>query len=165
MVNRMNSVEPWRQPSWIEQTQRILDSFEKYLGRPLLERTGQPDEEARRLFEAPFIVVSHGTQADPIFNYGNRAALDLWEMTLEEWVILPSRLSAEPIVREDRAELLARALEKGYAADYRGIRVSKTGKRFLMEDAIIWNLVDGSGVRRGQAATFAKWTPLEPRPA
>lgn len=160
MAEMMTEIDPRRKSDWIEQTQLILRSFENYLGRPLLARTGDRAQDARQLYEAPFVVVSHGTQADPIFNYGNRVALDLWEMTIEEWIVLPSRLSAEPMVREDRAELLARALQKGYAADYRGIRVSKTGQRFLIEDAIIWNLVDEQGVRRGQAATFAKWTRL-----
>ena len=39
------------------------------------------------------------------------------------------------------------------------IRVSQA-RRFLIERAIVWNLTDTDGTLRGQAATFAEWTPL-----
>ena len=45
--------------------------------------------------------------------------------------------------------------------DYSGIRISKTGRRFRIEQAIVWNLTDGVGNQLGQAATFDRWTPLE----
>jgi hypothetical protein len=32
-------------------------------------------------FEAPIAVMSHGTAKEPIFNYANRTALNLFEMT------------------------------------------------------------------------------------
>jgi len=32
------------------------------------------------MFEAPFVLISHGTEDDPILNYGNRVALWLWQM-------------------------------------------------------------------------------------
>jgi hypothetical protein len=38
--------------------------------------------------------------------------------------------------------------------------VTSTGRRFLVENAIIWNVVDAGGQRVGQAATFAHWTWL-----
>jgi len=50
------------------------------------------------------------------------------------------------------------AEKQGYYSGYRGIRISSTGKRFLVEDATVWNVVDGQGIRVGQAATFARWT-------
>ena len=73
----------------------------------------------------------------------------------------PSRLTAGPVHRDERARLLARTLRDGYVDDYAGIRVSSTGRRFRIEQAIVWNLVDAAGVHRGQAATFDRWTPLE----
>ena len=61
------------------QVQLLLDSFARLLGRELIARAGTAAEQAERLFQAPFVVVSHGTEADPILNYGNAAALALWE--------------------------------------------------------------------------------------
>lgn len=130
------------------------------MGRDLFPRTGSPEEQAQALFAAPFVVVSHGTETDPILNYGNRAALALWEMSWAQLTGTPSRLTAEPMNRDERARMLAVAEAQGYFSGYRGIRVSSTGKRFLIEDATVWTVVDGRGIRVGQAATFARWTPV-----
>ena len=35
--------------------------------------------------------------------------------------------------------------------------VSKTGRRFLIENATVWNLLDEAGAPYGQAATFSGW--------
>ncbi len=139
----------------------LLDSFARHLGRELVARMGTDAEQAERLFRAPFVVVSHGTEADPVLNYGNAAAIALWEMTWEELTRTPSRLTAEPVHRDERASLLARTQEQGYVDDYSGVRISKSGKRFRIEQAIVWNLADATGAPCGQAATFDHWTPLE----
>lgn len=148
----------WAQPHMMAWSQCLLDSFHRWTGRELLPRDGSPEDQARALFRAPFVVVSHGREADPVLNYGNRAALDLWEMTWEQLTRTPSRLTAEPMNREERARMLAVAAAQGYFAGYRGVRISATGKRFLVEDATVWNVVDASGLLIGQAATFARWT-------
>jgi hypothetical protein len=148
---------PWHDPAWIEHAQILLNSFRHWLGRELISREGDAIEQSRRLFEAPFVVVSHGIQADPILNYGNRQALELWEMDLETLLTTPSRLTAEPMHRDERAQMMERATRDGYVDDYRGIRISKTGRRFRIDQAIVWNLINSSGQLAGQAATFAEW--------
>jgi len=153
----------WSRPEWLAQARLLLDSFARLLGRPLVPHGAGPEETARRLFEAPFVVVSHGTEADPILNYGNAAALALWEMTPGRFTRTPSRLTAEPLHRDERARLLARTLRDGYVDDYSGVRISSTGRRFRIERAIVWNLADDAGHHRGQAATFAAWTALPAR--
>ena len=157
------SVRPaatWMHRDQIEHVQRLLDSFSRWVGRDLIPREGSPADQARRLFEAPCIVVSHGTEPDPVLNYGNAAALALWEMDLASFVRTPSRLTAEPMHRDERARLLERTRRDGYVDDYQGIRISRSGRRFRIERAIVWNLVDAAGGHRGQAATFDSWTPL-----
>jgi hypothetical protein len=151
---------PWLQRGWVQHTQNMLNSFRKYVGRELIERTGDPEDEAKRLFEVPFVVVSHGTQDDPILNYGNQTALVLWETDIATLTSMPSRLTAEPMHRDERAQMMSRALRDGYVDDYRGVRISSSGKRFLIEQAIVWNLVADTGQRVGQAATFSNWKPL-----
>ena len=110
-----------------------------------------------QLFEAPFVVVSHGVQADPILNYGNAAALKLWEMSWEELIQTPSRLTAEPVSQDERARLLAQVAQNGFIDDYQGVRISKSGRRFRIEKAIVWNLIDEAGRYAGQAAMFENW--------
>ncbi|NJK47148.1 MEKHLA domain-containing protein [Candidatus Gracilibacteria bacterium] len=154
------SEEIWQQTKIIFWSQILLESYEKLLKQPLLERKGTPSEQAKSLFFAPFVVVSHGTELDPILNYGNQIALNLWEMSWEDLIQTPSRLTAEPVNRQEREQLLARARQQGFVDDYRGIRISKTQKRFLIEDAIVWNLTGDRGEPCGQAATFSHWSFL-----
>lgn len=152
---------PWQQPDWITRTQIILDSFSKLLRRELIDRTGTAAEQSQRLFEADFVVVAHNTADDPILNYANQAALDLWETNLETLLSMASRKTAEPVHRDERAELLRRVTEDGFIDDYQGIRISATGKRFRIHQAIVWNLTDPEGNHAGQAATFSEWEMLE----
>lgn len=148
--------EVYQTPDWIRRTQVVLDSYRKWLGKELVPRDGDVQTQAERLFEADFVVVAHGTEEDPILNYGNRTALKLWEMDLERFLQTPSRLTAEPMHRDERAELLEQTRRQGYCADYRGIRISARGRRFRIHRATVWNLVEG-GKPAGQAATFAEW--------
>ena len=53
--------------------------------------------------------------------------------------------------------MLERAATKGYIDNYQGVRISTTGRRFAIAQAIIWNLTDELGQPCGQAATFADW--------
>ena len=145
---------------WISQTQLILASYRRLLGRDLLTRGGDPEDEAERLFEAPFVALSHGTEADPVLNSANRVALALWEMTPDILVTTPSRLTAEPMQRSQRQRFLEQTAQQGFMTGYEGVRISTTGKRFLIQDATIWNLTGDDGRPSGQAATFAKWSFL-----
>jgi hypothetical protein len=114
----------------------------------------------KALFYANFAVVSHGTEDDPVFNFANQMALTLFELTWDEFTMLPSRQSAEPINQEERQVLLERVTNYGYIDNYSGVRISSSGRKFLIEDAVVWNLVDHLGSYHGQAAVFDKWSYL-----
>ncbi len=154
-------MQPWQEDNWIEQSQILLNSYRQFLGEELISRDGSDEDQSRALFETPFVVVSHGTQDDPILNYGNQVALNLWEMDIETLLQTPSRMTAEPVHRDERARLLERTSRDGFVDDYRGIRIASTGRRFLIEKAIVWNLVNDNGDRVGQAATFSDWVFLD----
>ena len=147
----------WKDAARVSWGQLLLESHRRWLGRDLLARTGDPTKEAEALFDAPFVIVSHGAESDPILNYGNRTALRLWETTWDAFCRIPSRLTAEPVNQVERQRMLEQALAKGYIDDYRGVRISTTGRRFLVEEALVWNVVDPTGRRVGQAATFSRW--------
>lgn len=138
----------------------LARSFKHWTGRDLLPGAGPGRELAEKLFAAPFVQVSHGTEADPILNYGNRAALALWEMTWEELTRTPSRLTAEAPNREERARLLDAVTRNGFIDNYSGVRISKSGRRFRIDRAIVWNLLDAAGRPCGQAAMFDRWVFL-----
>lgn len=138
----------------------LISTYRRLTGKDLVEKGLSGVEMFRALYDAPYAVVSHGIEGDPVFNYGNRTALRLFEMTWPEFIALPSRKSAEPENRDERERLLARVTRDGFIDDYRGIRISSTGLRFWIEDATVWNLIDAEGVYYGQAAVFERWTAL-----
>ena len=138
----------------------IIDSHRRLLGHALLASHGNPNQIARELYEAPFVVLAHDTASDPVFFYANRRAQQLFEMSWEQMIALPSRHSTEPLAQSERQRLLDRVARHGFIDDYTGVRVSRTGKRFLIERATVWNLIDQTGTVMGQAAAFDHWTPL-----
>lgn len=143
-----------------EHAELLITSYRRLTGRELVAQKGSREEIARMLYEAPYGVVSHGTGDDPVFNYGNRTALALFELSWRNFVALPSRESAEAVNWVERQRLLDRVSESGFVDDYRGVRISSTGRRFRIEDATVWNVVDDNNVHHGQAAVFFRWSGL-----
>ncbi len=151
---------PWNEPRIVEWSQLLLNSYRHWVGKDLIGRTLNVEQQARLLFEASVVVVSHGEEPDPILNYGNQTALNLWELSWDRFITTPSRLTAEADDRAERESMLERAKLNGYFDGYRGVRISSTGKRFLVEQALIWNVIDPVGNPLGQAATFSRWSDV-----
>jgi hypothetical protein len=149
--------EIWQKPQIIAWSQIILDSYKKLLGHELIERNGDELNQAKNLFLAPFVVYSHNTDPDPIYNYGNEQGLKLWEMDWQELIRTPSRTTTQPSFREERKQFLAQTTMKGYITDYQGIRISKKGTKYQIDNVTVWNLRDSHGEYCGQAATFSQW--------
>lgn len=136
----------------------LTDSFQRVVGRPLLPPGVPTGSAARWLYaDAPFVLLAHDTSADPLFVYANRTAQRRFEYTWDEFVGMPSRLSAEAPDRSERQEFMAAVLDKGFVDDYRGLRIAGSGRRFWIEGATVWNLVDADGLLRGQAALVPRW--------
>jgi len=140
----------------------MLDSYCHWTGRELITRSDDPAIDATNLFDAPFVIVSHGTEANPILNYGNQTALDVWEMDWDRLTQMPSRETAEPMHREEREQFMTRVKRDGFLSGYEGIRIASSGKRFRIQNALIWNILDEKAKVVGQAATFSQWTPFQP---
>jgi hypothetical protein len=136
----------------------IAESFARLTGRPLL---GEVPVSAAALWAASMVILAHGTEPDPIFFYGDRLALELFEVTAGQLLQTPSRLSAEAPDRVERMRLLDQVSRRGVIEDYAGVRVSATGRRFRIERACVWNLIDEAGAVHGQAAAFDRWMRLD----
>jgi len=125
-------------------------SYQQLCAAPLFEGGG--DDVLAQAEEASFALLMHNGGEDPIFQYANARARALFGYTLEEFRQLPSRLSAEPDQREERARMLKQAAESGYFDGYQGVRIAKDGQRFRITQAIIWQVRDANGQIIGQAA-------------
>ena len=137
----------------------LTESYARLVGAPLV----QPGSDAGWLYrDAPFAVLAHDTSADPRFIYANKTAQACFGYSWDEFLALPSRLSAAPQDRAERQTLLDAVTRDGFHTGYRGLRVGKGGRRFLMENGVVWELIDRAGERHGKAATFASWRDVGP---
>ena len=141
----------------LEHALLLKNSYHQLLDKDLIPVTNSNKSFAEQLFNAPFIVVSHNNASDPVFNYANLKALELFELSWEGLIQLPSRCSAEPVNQAERERLLTLVTNQGYINHYQGIRISSTGKRFMIKNAVVWNLIDTKGHYKGQAAQFEDW--------
>ncbi len=135
----------------------LTGSYKRLVGAPLVPA----GKDAAWLYaDAPFAVVAHDTGADPKFIYANEAAQKCFDSSWEEIIGLPSRLSAEAPERAGRQALLDAVAKNGFLSGYRGIRIAKSGRRFLIEHGVVWQLIDQEGISHGQAATFPSWRDI-----
>ncbi len=145
----------------LKQAAMILKSHRHWLHRPLLDPALPAKEQARQLYHAPFIVLAHTGDSEPVFCYGNIRALDLFELTWPELIDRPSRLSAGDEQQPNRQLFLETVAKQGYADDYQGIRVTKSGRLFRFQNATLWNLIDNNQQYCGQAAMFNNWAYVD----
>ncbi len=137
----------------------ITGSFHRLTGRELAD----PSAGVEWLYhQAPFVVLAHDGGADPRFIYANETAQACFEYSADELIGLPSRLSAEAPERAERQRLLDRVSRDGFISDYSGIRIAKSGRRFRIENAVVWQLIDADRTHHGQAATFSEWHDIMP---
>jgi len=147
---------PYQNPQIITYSNLLNKSYFNLTQKYLLNSSNI----SKDLYYANFVLVSHGNQKDPIFCYANLAAQSLWGITWDDFVQMPSRLTVMPDSVDERQQLLNRASKMGYVDNYRGIRVTKDGKKFLIDNTILWNVVDENGINHGQAAAIYTWKML-----
>src|SRR5262245_22569631 len=136
----------------------LVSSYRRTVGtEPAFLEPGKQPSAAWLYEEARHPVLAHNTDPDPRFIYANKAAQACFEYGWDEITSLSSRLSAEPVDRADRQRLLDAVARRGFAAGYSGLRIARSGRRFFIEDGVVWQLLDNDGAVRGQAATFARW--------
>ena len=140
--------------------ERLLQSHQRAFGRPLIA-AAQPGLSKRvlcqELFACNFPVLAHGTEDDPKLSYANAAALQLWETDWDELIGMPSRLTAPETERAERRNALVQAANLEAIEGYRGIRICRKGRRFMINNAKLWTLWDTDKRFCGQAACFSDW--------
>lgn len=132
----------------------LTGSYARIVGRRLVEQVQGPEWLYN---DAPFVVLAHNTEPDPRFIYANRTAQSCFEYSWDEFIVLPSRLSAEQPDRAERQRLLDSVTRDGFVDNGRGVRIAKSGRRFWIENVTVWQLIDEAGTRLGQAAIFSSW--------
>jgi PAS domain-containing protein len=133
-------------------------SFTEVMGAELVPDGVSEQTATHFLYTAPFGLLAQDRSPDPLFVYANLAAQKLFEYSWDEFVGLPSRLSAGEQDRAGRQAFMDSVRRNGYADGYRGQRVAKSGRRFWIEDTTVWNVVTPESGMVGQAALIRHWT-------
>lgn len=131
-------------------------SYRHWLGQPLPHPAGLREADVLVWLDerAPYALLAHGTESDPLFCYANAQALRCFGYPRAEFIGMPSRFSASPKDRDERQRLMEAVGCQGYASGYEGWRVDRAGEAFRIHAGVVWNLVDVDGQRLGQAALF-----------
>ena len=138
---------------------RVVAAFARVTGGDLVDEARlDPANLGRSVWDGDFALLTH--DRDAILTYGNRFALDLWEMDWETLIRTPSRLTAPEEDRAARAAIMAAVERDGFTRAYTGRRVSRTGKLFLIENATVFTLTDEKGAGFGTGAFFKSVTRL-----
>jgi hypothetical protein len=143
----------------IQFVQYLLNSYEKLFNKVLIERIN-PNSDYDNLVRQDFYLVSHRFVELPRFVFATNKALSLWEISWEDFYLMPSKYSAEEDERAKRQEMLESANRKGFFEGYEGIRISAKGNRFYIKNVLIFNVFDSNGIVMGQAALFYQTNPL-----
>jgi len=146
---------PWLAAESIVHAQIIVAAHHRHTRRHLIPATADPVADATALYDARVVVLAHDGGEDPRFVYANRTAQTLWGYTWAEFIGMPSRLSAPPDQRAVREGLLLAGRADGVVIARDLVRVTRTGRRFIIDEIVLWNL-DQDGMR-GQAATYGRW--------
>lgn len=137
-------------------------SLKKTSGTCLFEWMNERSEDAEVTTAAlldenqRFGVLSHGTQPDPIFNYGNKASLELFGYKIEELCRTASRLSTVPELMNDRDTLIQDIETRGYGYIADAVRVKYDGELFVIDSILVWTVFDEADKRIGLAAVYNK---------
>lgn len=132
---------------------RVLAAFTRATGRDLAAEAGVDSAApGQGFYFADFALLTHRGDADVMLNYGNALALKLWECDWADFTAMSSRETAPGEGRAAREAMMAQVAEKGFVSGYSGVRVSRSGRRFLIQDGIVWRLRDSDGAPFGVAA-------------
>ena len=155
----MQSDPPWLKADQQALVAQLLQSHQRAFQRPLMASARQQPLRlsCQELFACGFPVLAHDGSPEPTLTYANAAALRLWDAPWNDLVGLPSRLTAPSAEQAERSLALSKAKRADAIQGYRGIRISRKGRRFMIQNARIWTLWDEQQHACGQAASFSDW--------
>jgi len=74
---------------------------------------------------------------------------------------LPTIKTVAPEARSGRSELSGRVEQDGFVTDYRDTRLTKSGKHLVLDDGVVWQLIDNLSRVHGHAALLNSWHILD----
>ncbi|MGK9168781.1 MEKHLA domain-containing protein [Inquilinus limosus] len=135
----------------------LAGSHARLVGTPLLpeEAGGDAAVQARWLYEAaPFCVLVHNTDADPPSSMPTERPRPASSIACTSSRRCPPASPPRRRTGRSGSGCWTPLPADGFITSYRDLRVAKSGRRFWIENATVWRLIDEAGTLHGQAATF-----------
>lgn len=104
-----------------------------------------------------FVLISHGMEPSPVYNFGNTACLNAFARSWETLTCMPSKECVVSKSQDEklRIELMKNVTDYGFVdGEYRGYRTRGDGKFLKLTECVVWNCHDDKGEYIGQAALF-----------
>jgi hypothetical protein len=140
---------------------RVARSFAHVTGRDLFAEAGiDPAEPGASAWRGSFALLTHRGDAAALLNYGNRFALDLWEMDWDQFTATPSAATAPDDDIAERRQMMDQVARSGFVSGYEGRRISRSGRLFVIRDVTVWRLSEPDGGGFGVAAFFRQYEYL-----
>jgi hypothetical protein len=138
--------------SWVLQ---ISDSLKRVHGKDLFKVMGVASVDKIHTNDR-WCLLSHDTTTDdsPLYNYGNRAALEQFLYSEQDFVRLYSYETTPPELRAIRQRDYQTVIDKDFQIIPEATRWNRNQEYFLVKDLLFWNVFNKNGTRVGQAATF-----------
>ena len=136
---------------------RLAASFAHVTGRNLIAEAGLDlGDLGLSAWLGDFALLSHRGGPDAVLNYGNAFALRLWDYDWDSFITVPSAATAPSAVTPARDLLMQKVHHDNFVSGYSGERISRTGRRFIIQDVTVWRLLEETGGCFGMAAFFRR---------
>jgi hypothetical protein len=151
---------------WADEVSNLLlglvgISHKKYLARPLLEPEPSEEQRAAAIWEAPFVLMVHDDSEACLLEYGNRAAMALFEMEYLDFFGTSSFALVHPDaeVQQEWIWSLRDAEERfeKYVVVPRLRLMAASGRALVARDALVFRVDSLEDEPIGQAVVFSKW--------
>ena len=119
----------------VEHVSILLNNLKRWTGFDLAgEFTIAKSDLGKGVFEAAFCLLSSDLSPDPVLNYGNQRALDLWEMSWEELTSTRSRDTARADRQSDRDGLMRQIGEMNFNLGHPSIAIRQSNLALVLND-------------------------------
>ncbi len=136
-------------------------SHKKYLAKPVLEPEPSEEQRAAAFWEVPFVLMVHDDSEQCLLEYGNKAALALFEMEYLDFFGTSSFAIVAPdeTVQQDWIWAMRDVEERfeKYTVVPKLRMMSSTGRPFVAKDVLVFRVDSLEDEPIGQAVMFSKW--------
>lgn len=148
--NDMLSIEELSTEFYVQHSLLIYESFtNNFIEFPI--HFSDSVDLSLKLYHAPFLVFSIDSLETPKYNYLNYRAQQTFEINRQNLNDFYLKDSVPEQLHNNLLGFTKHICETGKFANYNGVRMSKSGNQFRLNNAYVWSLLASDGTYKGVA--------------